>query len=343
MDWLTRFYQNRPQASGGRPGPEQPMLSPEMLARIDAELLQRAAAQQPGFHEQTMNVASERGYPGPQSAQFNRVIGESIVPNFVDVINRAFGGERVAQFIPGLTGRDVAERAGYEGLPAVGLGAAIDAGTPGGPLDRVMDIGKAASFIGTALAGVISPTILSRITDFGRLLDDLPATNRPAAIARHLTDNLDEIARRAAPESAGGAGGFTFDASRGMFVPRGTAAGSYPELSITIPVDQWNFHDLADYIDAAAPTLKLPGHTIGGWEEADDIYLDISTIWRNEEFGAEIGRQAGQMGVYTIDTGNFVPTGGPGYRDPPLDTAQLKDWARYLVDEWVNQHQGWSP
>lgn len=178
MDWLTRFYQNRPQASGGRPAPEQPMLSPEMLARIDAELLQRAATQQPGFHEQTMNVASERGYPGPQSAQFNRVIGESLVPNLVDTINRAFRGESLAQFVPGLTGQGVAERAGYSGIPAAGLGLAIDAGTPGGPLDRVMDFGKAAG----ALAMAIPPSLRARLADtltdlvgtraFGRLADD---------------------------------------------------------------------------------------------------------------------------------------------------------------------------
>lgn len=103
-------------------------------------------------------------------------------------------------------------------------------------------------------------------------------------------------------------GGFTLDPATGAAIESGYVVSVHPDRERVFdrPVTG---ADLAAYIADMVQVLARPGRAFGGWHDPDSgrAHLDVSVVVASLADAMTLGRAAGQLAVFDLDTGQSIP------------------------------------
>ena len=92
------------------------------------------------------------------------------------------------------------------------------------------------------------------------------------------------------------------------------AVSVYPEKSVFLPIEGFTQSLVEDFIRANRDLLSDPRNCVGVWyvREEDTLYLDVSTTLPNLEMAVRLGQEYNQIGIYDLQNGKVIDTGGTG-------------------------------
>jgi hypothetical protein len=115
-------------------------------------------------------------------------------------------------------------------------------------------------------------------------------------------------------------GGFTFNPAQGDMTGKSAfaVAGSYPELSRTVPTDKLTPSHVQSYMEdpAVAKVLREnPNASVGAWSHDGKTELEISETPKNLEEAKALAQKNNQVSIWDLKNGKEIPTGGTGTVD----------------------------
>lgn len=114
-------------------------------------------------------------------------------------------------------------------------------------------------------------------------------------------------------------GGFTFDVRNGGVVEVGSVQGvavAVPGTETSIPADGGPQAVKAAMISMIGRYQKdiANGAMIGGWysKERDEYVVELTQLVPDRDTAVRLGQKRNQEGVFDMETGEYIPTGGTG-------------------------------
>jgi hypothetical protein len=155
----------------------------------------------------------------------------------------------------------------------------------------------------------------------------------PEALQRH-TAAIAEAHNSPHPETD--ERGSTYSVARGEQPASGYAVSVFPERTARVPGADITPEDLHAFVSDNADLLKDPRNVVGTWHDpkSNATYLDVTTVVPDRERAVALGRAhlGNQKGVYDLEKGEFIGTGGNGEDAPAVPPlADRTDWAHGLA------------
>jgi hypothetical protein len=129
---------------------------------------------------------------------------------------------------------------------------------------------------------------------------------RGQRLGEMTTGTITELYEQAVTE-----GGFSYSPASGTSPTEGLILSLHPEREIPIPLDDFRWEHMANYVGRNADLLLEPGaHYLGGWEERGNLILDVSTVLPYEQFDRVVmlSKMHDQRQFFNLATGQYYKT-----------------------------------
>ena len=111
-------------------------------------------------------------------------------------------------------------------------------------------------------------------------------------IVKHIIDN----------------GGITYDLRTQSLVTTGWAVSAHKELEKVVPLSDFNYNTLEQYITKNNTILTIGDNMLGAWVSGDNVYLDVTTVVHDKDQAIAIAKNAEQLAIFNLETFEEVPT-----------------------------------